>query len=321
MLGLVADRAASALGAAAVRGHGADDRPPVHRARARRGSRRSRSLVASSRRGRPDRCPDTDWFARPAPRSRAPCGPASSSRRRDVAASALRPAHAGPAARQRRPAIARAHARRDSPTRLPVRPASREAQIEQAIDDEGTVRDQASPLLRRLRRELRGAEGELDRAARADHGWAGGAPAGLGRWFGDGPQWPIRHSDPARGKRAIVGGIVQDTSATGATLFVEPPAAVEAGNRIRELEAEERARGRADPARADRRVRPLHTALGDGLDALCRFRLRCTRARASPTISDASRPGARVAARGIRDSRWSSRVARRAGAGRSSRST
>ena len=45
---------------------------------------------------------------------------------------------------------------------------------------------------------------------------------------------PIR-----REARGSVGGIVHDTSGSGATLFVEPPAAVEEGNRIRELEIEE----------------------------------------------------------------------------------
>ena len=42
-----------------------------------------------------------------------------------------------------------------------------------------------------------------------------------------------------REAQGAVGGIVHDASATGGTLFVEPPAAVEFGNRIRELEAEE----------------------------------------------------------------------------------
>src|SRR5262249_17890116 len=42
-----------------------------------------------------------------------------------------------------------------------------------------------------------------------------------------------------REARVIPGGIVHDTSASGATLFVEPPAAVEFGNRMRELESEE----------------------------------------------------------------------------------
>jgi DNA mismatch repair protein MutS2 len=42
---------------------------------------------------------------------------------------------------------------------------------------------------------------------------------------------PIR-----REAQRTVGGIVHDTSATGATLFVEPPAAIEASNHIREME-------------------------------------------------------------------------------------
>jgi DNA mismatch repair protein MutS2 len=42
-----------------------------------------------------------------------------------------------------------------------------------------------------------------------------------------------------REARVATGGIVHDTSASGATLFVEPPAAVEFGNRMRELESDE----------------------------------------------------------------------------------
>ncbi len=42
-----------------------------------------------------------------------------------------------------------------------------------------------------------------------------------------------------RGGQVVAGGIVHDASATGGTLFVEPAAAVEFGNRIRELEYEE----------------------------------------------------------------------------------
>ena len=36
-----------------------------------------------------------------------------------------------------------------------------ETAIERAIDDEGMVKDEASSALRRIRRDLRGAEGEL----------------------------------------------------------------------------------------------------------------------------------------------------------------
>ncbi|HEY9427550.1 MAG TPA: hypothetical protein VIR34_10390, partial [Gemmatimonadaceae bacterium] len=58
----------------------------------------------------------------------------------------------------------------ESPTRL-LRPyaerlvVARDAEtaMERAIDHDGSVRDEASPALRRLRRELRGAEGDLVR--------------------------------------------------------------------------------------------------------------------------------------------------------------
>jgi DNA mismatch repair protein MutS2 len=112
-----------------------------------------------------------------------------------------------------------------------------EREIDKVVNEEGIVRDDASPALRRLRRELRGAEGDLVRllerlmAKLDDHHRVDDASVTLrnGRYV-----IPVR-----REARGAVGGIVHDTSSTGATVFVEPPAAVEAGNRIRELEYEE----------------------------------------------------------------------------------
>nr|MBA3404516.1 endonuclease MutS2 [Gemmatimonadaceae bacterium] len=112
-----------------------------------------------------------------------------------------------------------------------------EKTIESAIDDNGEVRDDASPLLRRIRREMRGAQGELVKLlerimARLEaHHQAPDMSVTVrnGRFV-----IPVR-----REARVSIGGIVHDSSSTGATLFVEPPAAVEAGNRIRELESDE----------------------------------------------------------------------------------
>lgn len=106
--------------------------------------------------------------------------------------------------------------------------------IARVIGDDGAVRDDASPLLKRLRRELRGAEQEivriLDRAiAKLEpHQQVPDASVTIrnGRYV-----IPVR-----RDGRATLGGIVHDTSASGGTLFVEPPAAIEAANRMRELE-------------------------------------------------------------------------------------
>jgi DNA mismatch repair protein MutS2 len=107
--------------------------------------------------------------------------------------------------------------------RLVASLADEEAVRAKVLED-GTLRDDASPTLRRLRRELRGAHGELVRILerameRLDpHYKAGDMSVTVrnGRYV-----IPLR-----REGRAAVGGIVHGASASGATLFVEPPAAV-----------------------------------------------------------------------------------------------
>lgn len=129
---------------------------------------------------------------------------------------------------------------------------AQEDAIERAIADDGTVKDDASPALRRIRRELRQTEGELVRLLEREMGKleAHHQVSDLsvtmrnGRWV-----MPMR-----RGARGYVGGIVHDSSGTGETIFVEPPAAVEFGNRVRELEMEEQ-------REVDRVLRELTDAL------------------------------------------------------------
>ena len=141
-----------------------------------------------------------------------------------------------------------------------------EAALERVLADDGSVRDDASPQLRRLRRELRGAEAELVRLlerimARLDsHQQVPDMSVTVrnGRYV-----IPIR-----REARGTIGGIVHDTSGSGATLFVEPPAAVEEGNRIRELEIEEIREVDRILLEATDRIRPLHDELVASLDAL-----------------------------------------------------
>jgi DNA mismatch repair protein MutS2 len=141
-----------------------------------------------------------------------------------------------------------------------------EDEIVRAIDDDGQVRDEASPALRRIRRELRTAHAELvqllERAIqRLDPSQRVSDMSVTlrnGRFV-----IPIRRE--ARGQ---VGGIVHDTSSSGATLFVEPPAAIEFGNRMRELESDEVEEvDRILRALTDA-VRPHREALLDSLDAL-----------------------------------------------------
>jgi DNA mismatch repair protein MutS2 len=148
---------------------------------------------------------------------------------------------------------------------LLVSPAD-EKRIGAAIDDDANVRDEASPVLRRVRRELRGSQGELVKlleriVAKLDpHHQVSDMSVTVrnGRFV-----IPVR-----REARATVGGIVHDTSSTGSTLFVEPPAAVEAGNRIRELEAEEIREIDRILAGLTENIRPSVEAIAQSLDAL-----------------------------------------------------
>jgi DNA mismatch repair protein MutS2 len=112
-----------------------------------------------------------------------------------------------------------------------------EKEIERTVDEQGVVRDTASRELSRIRRELRGARSKI--VAKLEE-YIGTLPARYqvadasvtvrdGRYV-----VPVR-----RDARGEVGGIVRDESATGHTLFVEPPIAIELMNRLRELEIAE----------------------------------------------------------------------------------
>lgn len=144
--------------------------------------------------------------------------------------------------------------------------AADEKKIAAAIDDDGNVRDEASPQLRRVRRELRGSQGELVKllerliAKLEPHHQVPDMSVTVrnGRFV-----IPVR-----REARTSVGGIVHDTSSTGGTLFVEPPAAVEAGNRIRELEVEEIREIDRILAELTEALRPSRDAIAAALDAL-----------------------------------------------------
>ena len=152
-----------------------------------------------------------------------------------------------------------------------------ERAIGAAINDDGTVRDDASPALRRIRRDLRGAQGELVRIlerimSRLDaHQQVPDMSVTIrnGRYV-----IPIR-----REARGDVGGIVHDSSNTGGTLFVEPPAAVEFGNRIRELEADEQREIDRILLELTERLRPHRERLGDTTEALVALDSLYARAR------------------------------------------
>jgi DNA mismatch repair protein MutS2 len=152
-----------------------------------------------------------------------------------------------------------------------------EEAIERAIAEDGTVRDDASPRLRQIRRELRSSQGELVSLLERlisrlePHQQVNDMSVTVrnGRYV-----IPVRSH-----ARGAVGGIVHDTSSTGATLFVEPPAAVEFGNRIRELEAEELREIDRILRELTEEIRPLRDAMVSALEALVELDTLYARAR------------------------------------------
>ena len=141
-----------------------------------------------------------------------------------------------------------------------------EATIEKTVDDEGQIRDEASSALKKIRRELRGSQGELIKVL--ERAMAKLEPhqrvADMSVTVRNG-----RYVIPVRREaQGAVGGIVHDASATGGTLFVEPPAAVEAGNRIRELQLEEGEEIDRILAEVTERLRPQREAMQTSLEAL-----------------------------------------------------
>jgi DNA mismatch repair protein MutS2 len=152
-----------------------------------------------------------------------------------------------------------------------------EAEIGRTLDDAGLVRDEASPALYRLRREIKGARNRLVErlasymASLPSHFQVSDASVTVreGRYV-----IPVR-----REGRGEVGGIVHDESATGATLFMEPPAAVEMMNRLRTLEAEEAREVTRILRELTTRLRPLQPELLTSLDALVALDSLYARAR------------------------------------------
>ena len=111
--------------------------------------------------------------------------------------------------------------------------------IDKTLDRYGKIKDEASPELARIRHDLRASEGSVNRTL---HGILrtvkdeGLVAQDVTPTFREGRL--VIPVSPTLKKR--LRGIVHDESATGKTVFIEPQEVVEANNRIRELEAEEK---------------------------------------------------------------------------------
>ena len=111
--------------------------------------------------------------------------------------------------------------------------------IDHILDRYGKMRDNASPELARIRKEIHLSQGSVSRVLNSILRQA------QAEGILDKDAAPTMREGrlvlpvPPAYKRKI-GGIVHDESATGKTVFIEPQQVVEANNRIRELEGEER---------------------------------------------------------------------------------
>ena len=272
VLDLVAGRATSTLGAARVRAlHPSADRAWLESEHRRVGA--MRTLASGDQAWAPEPIPDlTEALAR-----LRVAGTSWNGHELLGGATLLRSSRRvrEQLADERRPAVLRAVLA--SLIERLVAHRSEEDAIERAIGDDGGVKDEASALLRRVRRDLRGAQGELvallERAMSRIE-----------------PQWQVsdmsvtvrngRYVIPVRaGGRSSLGGIVHDTSNSGGTVFVEPPAAIEFGNRIRELEVEETREVERILHELTERLRPLRDGMLGALDALVALDALYARAR------------------------------------------
>jgi DNA mismatch repair protein MutS2 len=138
--------------------------------------------------------------------------------------------------------------------------------IGRAVDDDGVLRDRASRQLARLRREIRSVRSQI--VQRLER-YVASLPEELQVPDASVSIREGRYVVPVRRQgRSQVGGIVHDESASGATLFVEPPVAIDMMNRLRGLEREEAREVQRILAELTDALRPERHALRASLDAL-----------------------------------------------------
>lgn len=134
-----------------------------------------------------------------------------------------------------------------------------ERQLDNAIDEHGTVRDTASVELQKIRRDLKSAQSRIkSEIFNILH------DAGKQKFFQDAivTMRGDRYVLPVKLEyKSQVAGIVHDQSATGATVFIEPLAVVNLNNTVKELEA-------ADRHEVARILRNLSDAVRKNLDTL-----------------------------------------------------
>lgn len=112
-----------------------------------------------------------------------------------------------------------------------------EDRIAEVLDEEGRIRDSASPALRHIRREIVRQQQQLRRVVLSAMRDA------VSQGYSTEDQPTIRSGRmviPVRAEaKRKVQGFIHDTSATGQTVYVEPTSCLELNNEVRSLEIEE----------------------------------------------------------------------------------
>ena len=132
-------------------------------------------------------------------------------------------------------------------------------EIGRVFTEQGEISDNASPALAQIRRDLRIAQQRvMDRLQNII------SSTQYAKYLQEAiiTQRDGRYVVPVRAEaRGRINGIVHDDSASGATLFIEPLAVVELGNRVRELTVQEQ-------REIDRILRELTELVGEHADAI-----------------------------------------------------
>ena len=152
-----------------------------------------------------------------------------------------------------------------------------EASLDRIVDEGGELRDGASSELRSVRGRIRSARGRVVRrldallAALPERFRVEDASVSVreGRYV-----VPVR-----REGKGEVGGIIHGESATGTTLFIEPPLAMQFRNELHELEREEAAEIQRILREATGRLRSARDELASAFEALVDFDTLHARAR------------------------------------------
>ncbi len=173
---------------------------------------------------------------------------------------------------------------------LPVEEA-----LARSVDADGRVLDTASRELKSIRDRLRGAHGKIVRKLES---YLGSLPE---RFVVPDASVTVREGRyvvPVRREgKGEVGGIVHGESQTGATVYVEPPVAIELMNQVRDLEGEEIREIRRILRDLTSGLAPHAERIGEAFDALVDFDALSARARSAaawgavvPEIADVTEP-------------------------------